>query len=331
MKIAFNLLSTGLGNNGGSLTIIKSVNTLTDMGYETIVVDSFKNKNTWVRLNTDHIIINDVDKFPKVDVVISTGFKSFLHNNRIREKTHAKIFSWIRGWETWNFTERDIIKKILPNTYNILVNSIWLKEKLTSLGYESNIVYPGNDLDVYKNENIREKNKNIIIGGLYHSKHRVIKRIDWIIDVVKKLRNKFKIELWMIGSCLLNESDSIYVNKYLRNPTENEKKLFYNQIDIWLAPTKQEGLHICPQEAMLCGCLVIGTSAPMSGMQDYLINNVTGLVSGNEFDSFCNLTEYAIVDKEMRLNLSRKGMEKIIEIGDRKTNMKKMIEIVEKC
>ena len=53
MIITFDLRSVGLGNNGGSLTLIKSGNTLQDMGHEIYFIDSGKNKHTWEKLEVD--------------------------------------------------------------------------------------------------------------------------------------------------------------------------------------------------------------------------------------------------------------------------------------
>ena len=60
---------------------------------------------------------------------------------------------------------------------------------------------------------------------------------------------------------------------YVHNPSIEEKNKFYNLCDIWLAPTNNEGLHMCPAEAMLTECVVVGTDSPMSGMRDYLYNS----------------------------------------------------------
>ena len=51
MKILFNAISSGLGNNGGSNTCILSANTLTDLGHDVTILDSGKNKNDWWKKN----------------------------------------------------------------------------------------------------------------------------------------------------------------------------------------------------------------------------------------------------------------------------------------
>ena len=82
MRIVFNLLNTGLGNNGGSLTLIKSANMLKKMKHDVTVVDSGRNKNTWVALEAKHEIIPDHTRIPYADVIIATGIKSVDSTNK---------------------------------------------------------------------------------------------------------------------------------------------------------------------------------------------------------------------------------------------------------
>ena len=77
-------------------------------------------------------------------------------------------------------------------------------------------------------------------------------------------------------------------DRYLYKPTPDQLREFYNEVDFWIAPTKKEGLHIPPQEAMLCGCVLIGTGGKstkddyaLSGMHDYLVHNETGFAVDN--------------------------------------------------
>ena len=60
MKILFNLFGVGCGNNGGTLTLFKSANTLSKLGHDVKIIDSGKNQNTWFKLNVPHIIIKDI-------------------------------------------------------------------------------------------------------------------------------------------------------------------------------------------------------------------------------------------------------------------------------
>ena len=62
----------GLGNQGGSSTLIKSGNALVDMGHEIFFVDSMRNQHTWTPLKAKHIIVNpnDTKRLPDADFIM---------------------------------------------------------------------------------------------------------------------------------------------------------------------------------------------------------------------------------------------------------------------
>ena len=129
MKIIFDLRRVGLGNQGGSSTLVKSGNTLVNMGHEVIFVDSMKNKHTWTPLEAKHIRRHDDKNLPDGDVIIATGYKSVSKTMKAPAKCGIKAH-WIRAWEHWQYSEKDIVDKVLkPDTIK-LVNSICLQNKL---------------------------------------------------------------------------------------------------------------------------------------------------------------------------------------------------------
>ena len=102
---------------------------------------------------------------------------------------------------------------------------------------------------------------------------------------------------------------------------------FYNNVDIWMAPTMSEGLHLPPAEAMMTECAVVGTTAELSGIQDYIVQDETGLLSKNDIRSFRLDVEHLYNHPGCRKRLGKAGREKILEIGNRKKNMEKMIDL----
>ncbi len=328
MKILFDLRNTGLGNGGGSMTLVKSANTLAELGHTVTIIDSGKNQHTWTPLKVEHKIIKNRSDPPNADVVIATGFKSVAPTLELHDRCGKKLI-WIRGWELWVFNENKIVESVLKQPITKVVNSIGLQNKLKVYDIYSPIVHPGNDLDDFSVLNIRRNNK-IIIGGLYHDKHRKIKRVDWVLETYRKLKEKYSnLELWMMGNCKPDPYDLRLIKNYFKQPSLEQKNNFYNNIHIWLATSELEGLHIPPQEAMLTECAVVGTKAPLSGTQDYLINKETGLVAENNLKDFIKCVERLIIDKKLRENLGKNGREKIIDLGDRKKNMKKFIKLME--
>jgi len=322
MKIIFDLRRVGLGNNGGSSTLIKSGNTLKELGHCVTFIDSMKNKHTWTPLEADHIIPKRDTDIPSADFIIATGYKSVATTLRSPGRLGHKCH-WIRGWETWQMSESRIINEILNSTTIKLVNSICLQRKLAKLGYPSTIIRPGYDLDQLTPQNKR-KNDVITLGGLYSArKHHKIKRTQWIFDVYTKLKKKHRIELWMFGNDAIPGGK---VDFYMQCPNMQQKNYLYNNVDIWLSPAMQEGLHMPPAEAMMTGCPVVGTNADMSGTEDYLINNYNGLISDNNFQSFSTNVERLVTNENLRLELGRYTRTSIEDLGNRKINMKKLID-----
>ena len=120
------------------------------------------------------------------------------------------------------------------------------------------------------------------------------------------------------------------VDYFSKNPTAKDKNFIYNVCDIWLAPTNSEGLHLTPAEAMLTECVVLGTTAELSGMQDYLINNETGYISIDSIESFYNYAKLlCTMSKDERAIIGKNARDKILSLGDRKTNMQRLIDFLE--
>ncbi len=324
MKIVFNLMGVGLGNNGGSSTLIKSANTLFDLGENVVIADSGSSRYTWGPIKVPHMKLNNINEIDG-DIIIGTGIGSLDHTNKSKIKN--KYF-WIRGWEVWNVAESKLINMLKESKTKKIVNSICLQKKLKKHEMESIIIRPGHNFDEIFPLDIRKNNKKIILGGLYNEgKKRSNKRTSWILDCYSILKHKYNIELYMFGSD--GTPSSLFLDKFFKNPDIKLKNEVYNKIDIWLSPSELEGLHIAPAEAMLTECCVAGNDSELSGTEDYLIDHETGLISENNFKSFLANVEILIKHKTLRSELGKKGREKILSLGDRKENMKKFIKLME--
>jgi glycosyltransferase involved in cell wall biosynthesis len=332
VKIIFDLVNCGLGNNGGSYTIVASANTLARLGHNVTIIDSGMNKHTWESLydNVKHIIIKQDSDVPNADVIIATGYRTVRHVVGLPPRCGLKIH-WIRGWETWNFFEDQIVSNVLKAPTIKVVNSICLQKKLKQYGFDSHIIRPGYDSFTYfplEWEGRREHN-SFIIGGLYNEgKKRQGKRTEWIFKCFEKLKKEDQsVQLVMFGS----EGKPSNVTYYRQEPVPTLKNQIYNMCHLWLAPTELEGLHIPPAEAMLTNCPVLGTNAEMSGMEDYLINGFNGMISQNDFDSFYSaLLSYFKIWKANKLVsiFEENPRSKILELGTRLENMQLFINLL---
>jgi len=326
MRITFDLRRVGLGDNGGSSTIINSANTLVDLGHEVYIVDSGKNCHTWTPLKAEHLRCN---RIPDADFIIATGYKSVGPTVSAPSSCGIKLH-WLRAWETWQMPERDIVKKILGAPTIKLVNGIGLQKKLEFYNCKCHIVRPGYDIDSFKPLGIRENNQKIIIGGLYNEDRKnQEKRTSWLYQTAFEIKTKRNdVEFWMFGTH--SRPKGFLMEHYIQKPSLKEKNEFYNRVNIWLAPSSLEGLHMPPAEALLTECAVIGTDSEMNGMKDYLTHMKTGLICLNNLTSFVKATRNLMNDLKLQEELGKRGRKKIIELGSREENMIEFVNLLKR-
>lgn len=327
MRIIFDLRNVGLGNNGGSSTLVQSGNVLTELGHEIFFIDSMKNKYRWTPLKCEHKIIKSKKDLPVADFIIATGYKS-VKSTILSPPECGRKLHWIRAFETWQMPEKEIVSKILRVKTIKLVNSICLQNRLQRYGVKSYIVRPGYDFEDLYPLDIRNNKKVVVLGGLYREGiHGQRKRVTWLLEAGKILKERYRnIQLWLFGS--ERDPNLPIIDKYIRSPSMKEKNEFYNQINIWLAPTMSEGLHLPPAEAMITECPVVGTSAELSGLQDYLINMQTGFMTKDSLSEFITGIDLLYNNKELRKEFGENARKKILELGSRKDNMKKFIDLL---
>jgi len=303
MKIVFNLHNVGLGNNGGSRTIIKCADTLTALGHKVILFTNQQVKFTWEKIHSKLMYGNT---HPVCDVSIATGFKSIATTLSCRA---SKKYCYVRGLEKWVTNERELFRNY--KKINCIVNSIWLKDYFYKNGVESKIIYPGLDFDKFYLTNNEYRVKNV--GALYSDRHAT-KRHNDAKDVSKRM-----------------SIDVLFLNKNIVNASEKRLRQWYNQIKIWFSPSELEGLHNPPMEAGLCGCSLVCTDHYMSGVSDYAIHNKTALIyparklsiARKHINTLMNDEE---LRKELNFNLINLLKKKI---RSRKENMIDLIRYIE--
>lgn len=303
MRIVFNLQRVGLGNNGGSRTVIKSAETLASLGQEVIISSNIKNKYTWEKINSKVKFICGKN-IPKGDVIIATGIGSV--PSTISSKFKKKFY-YIRGFETWAAKESTLFKSY--SSLRCIVNSSWLKQLLNGRGIKCDVIYNGLDFNDFYN--LREK-RNIPLGGLYSKRH--------------KTKNHAFISKCAGTGGIRTE----FLNKDIKDPDPNCLNRWYNAIKVWAAASELEGLHNPPMEASLSGCGLVATNHPRSGTSDYVIHNETALLyeHGNMGD-FNKKVSQLLEDEHLRCRLNGNMVALLRnKIGTRQENMKKFLEII---
>lgn len=303
MRIVFNLHKVGLGNNGGSRTIIKSAETLASLGQEVIISSDIRNKYTWEKIDNKIKFICG-KKIPNGDVIIATGINSV---RSTIDSNIGKKFYYVRGFETWAAKKETLFKSY--KSLRCIVNSGWLKKMLQSKGIKSNLVFNGLDFEDFYDLNLGRVNP---LGCLFHKKHKT-KNYSFVSNVAK-----------------LGEIPLMSLNKNIKSPNPSELNCWYNKIKIWVASSELEGLHNPPMEASLSGCAIVATDHPRSGTSDYVIPNKTALVyKNNNSKEALNCIRKLLSDDDKRRELNYNMVELLKgKIGTRERNMNKFISVL---
>jgi hypothetical protein len=305
MRIVFNLHRVGLGNNGGSRTIVKSAEALASLGQEVIIASNIRNKYTWEPINKKVNFICSKN-IPKGDIIIATGIGSV---GSTVSSNFKKKFYFIRGFETWAAKKSVLLKSY--KSLQCIVNSGWLKKMLKSNGIKSNLVYNGLDFeDFYDMDTERHSS----LGGLYSKRHKTKNH-----DFISKYSNEKNIPI-------------VLLNRDIKDSNPKNINKWYNTIKVWASPSELEGLHNPPMEASLSGCGLVSTDHPRSGTSDYAISNETALIyKHGDMRSFDNQVTKLLEDEPLRQNLNRNMIRLLKDkIGTRQKNMQKFIEILDK-
>ena len=306
MKLAFNVLESGLANNGGSRTVILCGQMLEELGHRVDIIGT-SDKFTWFNHKP---IISYIPS--DLDVIIATACTTV--EPTLRSNINNKVW-YIRGHENWMYSEDRLINLYKSGLVNI-VNSKGLKQKLASYGVDSTVVYPGID-SFWEDRSLRPKNK-IRIGCLYQKKRT--KRWEDFVTLAKILGNE-DYEYVGFGDTMRNDG---FLVDFKSNPSTNELINFYSSCHIFFAPTELEGLSNPPMEAALCGCLIICSDHPLNGMSDYAFKNKTAMVY--EFGNLYKAVELIKAPDWSLVNNMQTFLK--VEIGGREYNMRKLVKIL---
>jgi hypothetical protein len=283
MRIAFNLLNCGLGNNGGSQTIIRMANELSELGNEVNILINQPNRFTWFDI-PENLILRIKDEIPQFDIIIATGCSTVDSTITYELLPIEKKFYWIRAIEDWAMPMNKLILGYISGL-NLIVNSEWQRRFIHDrTGIVSSLVYSGLPIDEIYEKIEMASNDYVIngaeytginIGALASKKSR--KRFKDVIEIAHKLNEKKILnKLILISNEQIETPDNINAEVIVRPDMLNKIKAMY-ECDVWLSTTINEGLHIPPLEAGLSGCLLVSRDREESGVSDYCVNNFSSL------------------------------------------------------
>jgi len=309
MKLAFNGINSGLGNNGGSRTIIKCCEVLNELGHRCDIIANVDNF-TWFNHKP---IINYISK--DLDAIINIA--SIDYNTTRRFSVPIKA-AWWRGHEIWNNTEDHLRYCYTDKSVRNFVNSKGLQKLLQSYGAESEVIYQGLDLDDWKYVGGRPYDK-IRIGCLYQKKPT--KKWEDFIKLAEILGHK-NYEYVGFGDTIREDS---FLDKFICLPTHEELMKLYSSCHIWFCPSILEGLSNVPMEAALCSCLIVCSDSPLGGMiHDYAFDDTAMIYEADNIEHAAKQIQNAKWENTANMYGYLTNF-----IGSREKNMKKMVKYLE--
>jgi len=300
MRIIFDLYGVGLGNNGGSRTLVRCGETLATLGHCVIMFGP--NKYSWHKPHGIKFVTSG--DMPNADVIIATGYRS------VPSVVHSSIsrkFYFIRGFETWVTSRKNLIKSY--KSLQCIVNSSWLSLFLKKHDIPCHLVYPGLDFDWFFDEKMP---REPILGALFHNRHKTKRHCD-AISVSKETGYKL-----------------IMLNKTISHASPSDTRSFYNNVMVWISPSELEGFHNPPAESVLCGCALVATDHKRGGVNDYAIDGETALIyPSRDIRAASQCVKRLVGDMKLRIKLTRNCQELLrTKIGTRKSNMIRLSQIL---
>lgn len=256
------------------------------------------------------------------------------HQDYMVQGNHNSLFRKIYN-KPWRILykhslDKGLISLFLPITENAME---WLNSEL-SIPMQSQKINPlGVDIEkMYFHENeAKQFRKKHLIGNkilfIYAGKIYEGKRVDWIIDLLSKLRNQEKIFLLLIGNATLKYSDYLTqkLNKvkyeFLRLPFMNHEDLrsAFSAADIGIWPGIPSNAI---QEAMACETVVI---LPNNKIVGHLVSD-NGLLENENIERASNFLN-DLCENDSDLNKSKKKSSEIVKQYSWEIITKELIDI----
>ena len=311
MRIVMNLHGLGLGNNGGSRTLIRCAETMARLGADVVIFspDSASgealNHYTWHAPCAEVKIVGGARQ-PEADVAIASGFLSV--PSVCGSDAAVKVW-YVRGFELWQAGGDEGRLSEAFRSMRCVVCSEWLQKELRRSGAPSEVVYPGLDFEWFYGTGGERGGA----GALFHARHAT-------------KRHEDAVAIAAAAGCGLR-----MLNRDVVNASPGQCRELYNGLRVWIAPTELEGLHNPPMEAGLCGCALVCTDHGRSGMSDYALDGETAMVyPARDIAAGAERVGALLRDEALRARLGG-TLDRLLreKIGGRERNMSRLLDMLE--
>lgn len=331
-----NFILPGLGDSGGIQVVKKYAELFREKGIDVVIYSSvigddlhrypvkIKNKvhqvyctwKTWrVKKSNTKSYIKWVPMISskyirEADVTIATTWSSAYKVAKLNQKCGKKYY-FIQDYEIWDNKEFGDQSYKLPLHHIVIAK--WIDKILTEqLGcVPADIVHNGIDTEFFHPALKKEKHEGIRCLMLYHTLPK--KGVGDGAKAFKKVKEQDpNLSLTMFGMYKRPEIECL--DQYYQNPKKEELRNLYQQADLFIFPSREEGWGLTPLEAMACGCPVVGTN--VGCMTELGVDGKNVLLSepGDVNGMVMNIKKL-IGDPELMKKLSANGLKTVSELS----------------
>lgn len=146
---------------------------------------------------------------------------------------------------------------------------------------------------------------------LYHTLSK--KGVDDGVEAFQKVKLQYpKLSLSMFG--MYKKPKIECIDHYYQDPKKEELRSLYQQADLFIFPSREEGWGLTPLEAMACGCPVVGTN--VGCMTELGINGENVLLSEpGDVDGLSENIKKVIENSKLLEKLSVNGVKTVAELS----------------
>lgn len=353
MKITFCIKGCATKPIGGHKVLYELANRLAKRGYDiTIVFPSMDNlyqlhlpvdirvfickvltdylhiMPTWFKFGENVKIktVKDYSEknFPDSDFIVATAYETASPVFKLPSRCGKKIY-FIQDYETWGATEKEINETFSLGMKNITISN-WLKLIVQNYSIDEVACIPNAiDIKVFNIKKNIEDRSEPVIGLLYHpGEHKGLKYAFEALNIVKEVVPNLRVK--MFGAPKKPKGLPNWYEYHYRIK-QDDLSLLYNECNLFVCATVNEGFGLTGAESMACGCAFVSTA--YKGVHEYAIDGKNALLS-----PICDSKRLAeniiflLENKEKRIEYAYEGY-KSIQKRDWEIVLDKFLEILE--
>ena len=263
---------------------------------------------TWFKLNesVSKISVSCSRDIPYAKNIVATAYSTA----RLVSDSKAlnKIY-FIQGFENWNGVTSEAVKASYRLGMKNIVIAKWLKRIVDeSCNNNDSVLIPnGVDFNIFTLDKPL-KNRERHIAMLYNS--APYKGSIYGIKAIIKLKEIFpELKATLFGT---NQRPKGLPNwiKYIHNASQNELKGIYNDAQLFIYPSIEEGFGLTCVESMACGCVLCSTN--YLGVYEFAVDKENALLSPiKDVDAMVKNAKLLLENDELRLRMAKDSMRSV--------------------